>query len=126
VAVGGGLEIELGEHLTGPPDRVRPGHPVQAPLDDELATTGFGRIGRATLRDVADPLPNELRLAAQVCSGDRRLARGRRDQRREHPERRRLAGPVRTKEAEDLTGGHAQVHALDGLDRAATRPERSA
>ena len=102
--------------------RVRLGHPVQAALDDELAAAGLGRVGRAALRHVADALADELRLAPQVRAGDRRLARGRGDQRREHPERRRLAGAVRAEEAEDLAGADPQVDALDGLDRARRAP----
>ena len=60
-----------------------------------------------------------LRLAAQVGAGDGRLAGGRREERREHPERGGLAGPVRAEEAEDLAGADVEVDAADGFDVAA-------
>ena len=74
---------------------------------------------RAALGDVADALADAGRLAAQVRPRDRRLAAGRGEQRREHPQRRRLAGAVRAEEAEDLAGRDREVDAADGLDRAA-------
>ena len=57
-----------------------------------------------------------LRLAAEVGPGDRRLARRRRQERRQHPQGGRLAGPVGAEEAEDLARADGEVHAANGLD----------
>jgi hypothetical protein len=118
--VGGRLEVELLEDL----DRAGPGlgdrHPVEPALQDELTAAGLGRVGRAALRDVADPLPDQLRLAPEVGAGDGRITRRGGDQRRQHPQGRGLACPVRAEEAEDLARADVEVDAGDGLDR--TRP----
>ena len=101
--VRGRLEVERGEHLGRARLRRRLVHAVQAALDDELAAAGLGRVGRAALRHVADPLGGPpAGSRAQVDARDRRLAGGRRQQRRQHPQRRRLAGAVRAEEPEDL------------------------
>ena len=116
--VGGGLEIERREHL-GRAGLARRGlfMPYSRPWMTSSPRPVSAGIGRAALRDVADPPADLLRLAPQVDAGDRRLARRRREQRREHPQRRRLAGAVRPEEAEDLARADLEVDAADGLDR---------
>ena len=56
VAVGGVLEVERREDLGGPPLGAALVHAVQPALDDQLASSGLGRIRGAALGDVADPL----------------------------------------------------------------------
>jgi len=70
-------------------------------------------------RDVADALAHLSRRLTQVVAGHRRFAATRRQQRRQHAQRGRLAGAVRPQEAEDLAGLHAQVDPGDRLDAAA-------
>ena len=69
------------------------------------------------VRHVAEDATNRLGVPAHRFAGDRGVARGRGEERREHPQHRRLAGAVRTDEAEDLALLDRQVHAADG-DRA--------
>ena len=106
------LEVERGEDLgVRGPSRRRLAHAVQPALEHEFATAGLGRVGRAALRHVADPLADLLRLAAEVGAGHRRLTRCRRDERREHAQRGGLAGAVGAEEAEDLARADVQVDA---------------
>ena len=62
--VGGGFELEGGEDLGGPSLARRLVHAVQAPLEDQLAAAGLGRVGRAALRHVADPAADLGRFGA--------------------------------------------------------------
>ena len=114
-AVGGRLEVERREHLRGARLGIGLVHAVEPALEDELAAPGLGRIGRAALRDIADPLADRLGLAAQVGAGHGRLARRGRQQRGEHAQRGGLAGPVRAEEAEDLAGADVEVDTADGF-----------
>jgi hypothetical protein len=121
--VGGGLQIEGREHLRRASDGVALRHAVEPALDHELASAGFGRVGRAPLGHVADPLAHELRLTPEIGTSHRRLARGRGDQRREHSQRGRLARAVGPEEPEDLPGSNPQIDALDSVNRTAARLE---
>src|SRR5439155_313815 len=53
-------------------------------------------------------------IAAQLESRDLRGARSWRDERAEEPQGRRLAGAVRSQEAEDLAFMHLEINAVDG------------
>src|SRR4051812_41719559 len=55
-----------------------------------------------------------MRLTGHVDAEDLGVARVDREQRREHPQHRRLAGTVRTEDAEDLALAHLEVDAVDG------------
>jgi hypothetical protein len=123
--VGGRLEVERRQELGGSLLGARLVHAVEASLDHELAPTGLGRVGRPALGDVADPLADHLGLAPQVGARDRRLAGRRREQRGKHPQRRGLAGPIGTEEAEDLADADLEIDAADGLDDALPRAEGS-
>ena len=76
------------------------------------------RSRAAPLRDVTDLAPHGDGVSAEVVPGHRRGPGARRQQRREHPQRGRLAGPVRTEKADDLAGGNVDVDAANGLDYA--------
>ena len=67
-------------------------------------------------------LADVARLADDVVAGDAGAAAGRAQQRRQHPHRGRLAGPVRAEEGVDLALGDLQVNAVDGLDTAVELP----
>jgi len=62
-------------------------------------------------------------LVDHVEPGDTCGATGRAQQRGQHPNRRGLAGSVRSEESEDLALLDAQVHAIDGLDLLVTGAE---
>jgi hypothetical protein len=61
------------------------------------------------------------RAAYDVVPAERGAAARRHDRRREHPDRRRLAGPVRAEQPEDLAGLDLEVDALDRLDATGIR-----
>ena len=65
-------------------------------------------------------------ILLEVHARDPRLARGGADERREHAQRRGLAGPVGAEEAEDLPAADLEVDASDGLDGRALRLVRLA
>ena len=83
---------------------------------DKLLADECLRARAAALRDVPDPRPHGDRLASEVVPGDGGGARGRGQERREHAERRRLAGAVRPEEADDLADLDVDVDAANGLD----------
>src|SRR6185369_11339936 len=114
-------DVEPAAHAAG----VRAGSPIRSGLEVERAAAGLGRIGRAALRDVADALANEPRLAPEAGTRDRSLAGGRLDQRREHPEGRGLARAVGAQEAEDLARVDMEVDAGDRLDGSRAGLERA-
>ena len=89
---------------------------VEAALEDEVLPAGRHVVGATRLADVADPLTHLLRLARDVGAGHARRARVDGQQRREHPERRRLSGSVRSEEAEDLAPTDLEADALDRFD----------
>src|SRR5690606_30107202 len=111
-------QIERGERRGRARVRVRLRMPVHARLKHELLARGDLVPRAAALRNVADATADLAGLAQQVGARDRRPARVRRDQRREHPQRRRLAGAVRAEEAENFSLAHVQVdaaHCVDGF-----------
>ena len=55
-AIGGRFEVEGRQHLGGARLGIGLVHAVEPALEDELAPSGLGRIGRTALGDVADPL----------------------------------------------------------------------
>ena len=63
-------------------------------------------------------------LRGDVEGADRRAAAGRRQQRRQHLHRRRLAGAVGTEEAVDLARLHLEVDSRDSFDPALRIPAR--
>ena len=82
----------------------------------QVAPGGGLTVGAAALRHEADALPHSAGVAPEVHPGDRGVAAVRADQRGQHPEGGRLAGPVGTEEAEDLAALHGEVHAADRID----------
>ena len=79
--------------------------------------------------DVANPLANLARILDDVPAEHPCRARGRNQQRDQHLDRRRLAGPVRAEQAEELPRLDREAHPANGLDllrpatnRAGVRP----
>ena len=89
---------------------------MQPPLVDQLLADECLRGRAAALGDVADAPAHRDRRAAEIVSGDDGVARARGEQRREHPQRRRLAGAVGAEEADDLACIDVDVDAANGLD----------
>ena len=96
--------------------RVAPRQPEQAHEEMQVLACGQRRVERDLLRHQAERAPRLRRLAVDGMAGDRRRARARPAQRREHGQRRGFAGAVRPQQADDLAG----------LDREADAVERRA
>src|SRR5439155_5490473 len=84
------------------------GHELEEARDRHLAEQ------RRTLRRVAKPAARRERARDHVEAVDQRLARGRREDAGEEPDRGRLAGAVRAEEAHDLADLDREGHAVDG------------
>ena len=85
-------------------------------MEDQELATGLARIEAGLLEGDADPPADAVGVRGDVDAGHLGAACRDREQRRQHPDGGRLAGPVGAEEAEDLTGPDLQVHAADGLD----------
>src|SRR5262249_28999984 len=70
------------------------------------------------LRDDADLALDIGWVPGHIEARDERAAAGRDDCRRQHPDRRRLAGAVRAQNAEELAAPHLEVEPVDGDERA--------
>jgi hypothetical protein len=75
--------------------------------------------------DVADPLPHPAGVLDHVAAEHARLPRRRDQQRDQHLDRRRLPGPVRPEETEELTLLDREADAPDGLDLERAPAERT-
>ena len=89
------------------------GDAVHRRLQAEMLTTGEVRVERRFLERRADDLPHRRPLPDDVIAADGRRACGRREQRREHVHRRRLARTVGAEKAVDLARVDVQVDAVD-------------
>jgi hypothetical protein len=98
---------ELGDALVGPPLhpdgpqklldpglRRRPLDPVQARLEAQVLAAAEVAVEQRLVPEVADPPPQLPRLPRQRAAEHRHLAAARSQQRRQHPQQRRLAGAV--------------------------------
>ena len=93
---------------------LRPGHPVQGGLKLHVLAAGEERIESCLLKRRPDRGAHLAALLDHVVPGHPCAARGGRQQRGEHVDRGGFAGAVRTQEAVDLAGLHAQVDPVDG------------
>ena len=110
------VELELVEQLVPAPTGILRRHPVEHPVVGHLVTGSRRAAGGTALGHVADAPTHLLGLADHVVARDRRRTRGRPQERREHPQRRRLPGAVRTEEADHLALGDVDVDVVDGAD----------
>src|SRR5204863_8820691 len=86
---------------------------VQLREDDQVLLDAQLEIARHRLRDHANRMADAVRLPDDVVAVDEGAAGGRRQERRQHPDQRRLAGAVRPEQAEDravLDGETDPVH----------------
>ncbi len=110
-------QVEGVEQLLGAGVRRGAGQPERAALADQLVAAALGVPGGVALSDVPDAAADLAVLAHHVVPGDLGGAGRRRDQRGQHPQRRRLAGAVRAEEGDELAGADLEVEAADRLDR---------
>jgi hypothetical protein len=89
--------------------------PVGAALKDEVLSPSGEIVCATELADVADARTNLLRMPGDVDPCNRRFTAVDGKQRRQHTERRRLAGAVRAEEAEDLPSAHFDTDTTDRL-----------
>ena len=71
-------------------------------------------VGAGLLGQVADLLPDEIGFLAEVVVEEGDLAGGGGEERGDDAERRRLAGPVRADQGEDLPGADVEIDAGQG------------
>jgi hypothetical protein len=109
-------ELEGVQDALGAGPGLRLVYAVEPRLQHQLLAGGRVVPGAAALRHISDPPAHLAGIFAQVDAGDHGRAAVGLDERGEHPQRGRLAGAVRTEEAEDLALGHLQVDAAHGLD----------
>ena len=112
--LGGLLEPELLEQAPRGRAGVRRAQPLQAPEEPQVLGRREVLVDRRVLAGDADQLADAMRLAGHVDAEDLGVARVDRQQRREHPQHRGLAGAVRPEDAEDLALADLEVDAVDG------------
>jgi len=88
---------------------------VQPPLQDHQLLGGGEVVDAGLLHRKADPPAHLRRLGDDVEARHRRTPGRRLDQGAEHPDRGRLARPVRAENPEGLSGSHAQRDAAHSL-----------
>jgi hypothetical protein len=104
------------QQLRGPLLALALAQPVKPALQPQVLAGGQVRVERRLLERRADRAPHRGTLLDDVVARDEGRARGRRQQRRQHVDRRRLSGAVRAQEAVDLARLDAQVDAVDRFD----------
>ena len=110
------VEVEALDQLGRPRSRVGPAQPVAASLADQLVAPALAVSSTVALTDIADPPTYGPGIGHHVVPGHDRTARGWRDQRREHPQRRRLARPVGAEQRDQLAPLDREVDAAHRLD----------
>ena len=115
LAVGGLREADAGQQLAGAALALRAADAVQRGLEPHVLGAGEEGVERRLLEGGADRGAHRGALAHYVMPAHPRRARGGRQQRGEHVDRRGLARAVGSEEAVDLAGLHPQV---DPVDRA--------
>ena len=90
----------------------------EAGVDVEVAQPAERAVHHRVLEDDAARLARRERFTRDVEARDARASGARHDRRRQHADRRRLAGAVGAEQAEDLARGDGEVDALHGLDAA--------
>ena len=91
-----------GDQLVAAAQRVGLGEPVHSRLESHVLARGQELVERRLLKGDADHVAHLGPLLDDVVARDSRRAGRRRQQRREHVHRRRLARPVGAEEAVDL------------------------
>ena len=94
--------------------------PIEASEQPQVFGAGQVLVHRGVLAGQADERPDRVGLADDVVTGDRRVAAVRLEERRKDPHRGRLAGAVRTEQAEHGAARDGEGDAVDGGDGAET------
>jgi hypothetical protein len=118
-------EADALEQLGPPRGALGGGEPVQPALERHVLAPGEEVVERGLLQRGADAAAHLLAVAGDVEAGDRGGARGRRQERREHEDRGRLAGAVRPEEPVDLARRHLEVDPVDRPDAALELPDEA-
>ena len=117
-AIGGVGEADALEQLVAAAAALGARDALQPALQAHVLAAGQHRVERHVLQRDADRGAHLGSLLRDVVARDGRPARGRRQQRREHLDGRRLAGAVGAEEAVDLARRHVQVDPVDGAHAA--------
>ena len=121
--VGGIDKIHQFEQFLGPVGGTSRRDAEQPGLQDEQFTAGLARVETRLLQRHPDTATGGVRIRSHVDPSDARRARCDGHQRGQHSHGGRLSGAVRPEEAEDLTRGHAEIHAPYGVHRSAPATE---
>ena len=97
-----------------PARRAPAGTSRSAATKRELGAHRHLAVERGPLGRVADQAARRERRRGEVVPVDERLARGRREDARQHAERRRLAGAVRAEEPDHLAARDVEGDVVDG------------
>ena len=97
---------------------LRARHAIELGVQTHVLLGGQIGVECRVLEDQPDIAPHGVALGVHVEAGDGGAAAGRLDQRAEHRDGGRLAGPVWAQEAEDLAGRDLEVDPAHGLDLA--------
>src|SRR5581483_397772 len=89
----------------------------------EKAADGHLSIGGRAFRQVAEARLRSQRIRLDVMATDAGTASTRGDEPGQHPHRRRLAGAIRTEEAEHLSRSNLEGHIVYGHERVVTLTE---
>jgi hypothetical protein len=109
-------QLHQGQHLADPllSDTAR--NAVRVPVEPQVLLRAQGLVERRLLEDQSDGAADVVPVSDDVEAVDRGTSRRRPEQRAQHADRGRLAGPVRPQEAEDIALGHLEAHALHRLE----------
>jgi hypothetical protein len=111
--VGGLVETELRQQPVGGRTRVGRAQTLQPAEQPEVLAAGQVLVDRGELPGHPDQLADAVRLAGDVHPEYPGPAGVDRQQRGEHPQRGRLARPVRTEHPEDLAFAHLEIDPVD-------------
>src|SRR6185312_11785900 len=91
-------------------------HPLDPSLQHQVLAAGAVLVDARVLWHVADRAPDRARLTADVVAGDLGAAGVHPAERREDPDRRRLARTVWSEQPEDLALAHRERDPVERLD----------
>ena len=112
--VGRVAQVELLEQPGGSGASVRRAHALQASEQPQVLGRGQVIVDRCVLPGHPEQLADAMGLARDVHAEHLGVPRVDRQQRGEHPQHRRLSGPVRAEDAEDLALANLEVDPVDG------------
>ena len=115
-SVGRLVELEPLQQVDRAASDLGAGQVVQAADEGQVLAPGEVGVDRRELAGQADHRSELARIAYDVVARDRRAARVGREEGGQDPDRGRLAGAVRTEQAQDGALLDAQVDAGEGVD----------